>query len=65
MPMWDEAKRRANLKKHGIDFEGCESIFDGPVVVLEDARDFYGEPLVSGQNSNKINWLARGSWLKL
>ncbi len=21
--------------------------------------------LVSGQNSNKINWLARGSWLKL
>lgn len=52
MPTWDEAKRRANLKKHQLDFEGCEAVFDGPVVVLEDSREFYGE-----QRLNAIGWL--------
>jgi uncharacterized protein len=43
MPTWDEAKRKKNLRDHGIDFQGCEAIFDGPVAVLEDDRDAYGE----------------------
>lgn len=26
---WDEAKREANLAKHGIDFEDVRQVFDG------------------------------------
>lgn len=52
MPTWDEAKRQSNLKNHGIDFAGSEAIFDGPVVVLEDARQSYGELRL-----NAIGWL--------
>ena len=43
MPTWDEAKRRANVRKHGCDFAGCERMFDGPVWVYEDKRVAYGE----------------------
>lgn len=52
MPTWDEAKRRRNLREHGLDFTGCEALFDGPVVVLEDRRDRYGELRL-----NAIGWL--------
>ncbi len=32
---WDEAKRRANLAKHGIDFLDVRQLFDGrPLVTL-------------------------------
>lgn len=40
---WDEAKRRGNLHKHGIDFVGVESLFHGNTVTLEDDRFDYGE----------------------
>ncbi len=52
MPTWNEAKRRKNLREHGLDFEGCEQLFDGPVVVFEDKRDRYGELRL-----NAIGWL--------
>jgi uncharacterized protein len=52
MPTWDESKRRENLRKHGIDFPGCEIIFDGPVVVVEDRRSTYGELRLTA-----IGWL--------
>ena len=29
---WDESKRRANLRKHGIDFVGIEKVFAGMTV---------------------------------
>ena len=41
---WDEAKRRTNLAKHGIDFRDAPGIFDGPLVTVEDTRENYGEP---------------------
>jgi uncharacterized protein (DUF4415 family) len=41
---WDEAKRRANLKKHGIDFVDAEKIFRGVTLTAEDTRESYGEP---------------------
>jgi uncharacterized DUF497 family protein len=41
---WDETKRKANLAKHGIDFRDAETIFDGPLVTVEDMREDYGEP---------------------
>ena len=40
---WDEKKRKLNLAKHGIDFHDAASIFDGPLVTVEDMREDYGE----------------------
>lgn len=40
---WDEAKRRSNVEKHGIDFLGVEAVFDGFTLTVEDRRRNYGE----------------------
>ena len=40
---WDEAKRRANLRKHGIDFADAGKIFRGLTFTAEDDREDYGE----------------------
>lgn len=40
---WDEEKREANIRKHGIDFVGAEAIFTGVTVTIEDDRLDYGE----------------------
>ncbi len=40
---WDEAKRNANLRKHGIDFVGVEQVFAGETVTILDNRFDYGE----------------------
>jgi uncharacterized protein len=55
MVTWDESKRLRNLKIHGLDFMGCELIFDGPVVAEEDNRLVYGE-----QRMNVMGVLAAG-----
>ncbi|MDA0213680.1 MAG: BrnT family toxin [Cyanobacteria bacterium FC1] len=39
----DEAKRLANLRKHGIDFIDVPAIFDGDILIVEDDRYSYGE----------------------
>lgn len=52
MVTWDENKRLRNIQRHGLEFEGCEAIFDGPVVSEEDARQAYGESRI-----NVIGWL--------
>lgn len=43
MFIWDEAKCKANLEKHGIDFADAETIFAGYTVTAEDSRESYGE----------------------
>jgi uncharacterized DUF497 family protein len=40
---WDDAKRRANLRKHGLDFADAESVFAGITCTFEDRRFEYGE----------------------
>jgi uncharacterized DUF497 family protein len=40
---WDEAKRRQNIAKHGIDLAHCEVIFDAPMLTVEDESESYGE----------------------
>jgi uncharacterized protein len=52
VPIWDEAKRQSNLKDHGLDFAGCEAVFDGPVVAWDDDRLAYGELRI-----NLLGWL--------
>lgn len=40
---WDETRRRANLRRHGIDFVGCEAVFESYTLTVEDTRFEYGE----------------------
>ncbi len=40
---WDEAKRFANIQKHGIDFVGIEKVFAGATLTILDDRFDYGE----------------------
>jgi hypothetical protein len=35
---WDEHKRQANVKKHGIDFMDVPELFESDVVILPDER---------------------------
>ena len=41
--VWDEAKRRANLRKHGLDFADAGQVFAGITYTIEDQRFAYGE----------------------
>ena len=41
--VWDETKRRTNLRKHGIDFAYAERIFAGITLTAKDNREAYGE----------------------
>ena len=52
MPTWDEYKRLKNIEHHGLDFVGCESIFDGQVFAFEDLSQAYGE-----QRMCVLGWL--------
>jgi uncharacterized protein len=40
---WNERKRLANLRKHGIDFRDAPRIFRGFTLTAEDDRESYGE----------------------
>ena len=41
--VWDEAKRRANVRKHGLDFTDARIVFAGVTCTIEDTRFDYGE----------------------
>ncbi len=43
MITFDESKRRTNIKIHGLDFIGCEAIWDNFTITREDNRRAYGE----------------------
>jgi hypothetical protein len=40
---WDEAKRQANILKHGIDFVDATAMFSGRFIETDDLRRDYGE----------------------
>jgi uncharacterized DUF497 family protein len=40
---WDEAKRKSNLKAHGLDFADAELVFGGLTTLYEDDRFRYKE----------------------
>lgn len=52
MITYDSAKRRVNLRKHGIDLAMCEAVFDAPLLTDEDDREAYGE-----QRLKSLGWL--------
>ena len=41
--VWDRRKSRANLMRHGIEFEDAVRIFEGPTLEKADDRVDYGE----------------------
>lgn len=43
MTTWDELKRLKNIEDHGLDFVGCDAIWDNFTITREDTRDDYGE----------------------
>ena len=52
MITWDENKREQNIGDHELDFVGCETVFDFPVVSWDDDREAYGELRI-----NLLGWL--------
>jgi hypothetical protein len=40
---WDEAKRKDNIIKHGVDFADLRPLFEGLAVSVFDDRFDYGE----------------------
>jgi uncharacterized protein len=52
MPTWDENKRSLNIKKHNLDFVGCEAVFDNQAYVYEDSSEAYSE-----QRLCLVGWL--------
>ena len=40
---WDEDKRLVNITKHGFDFIGIGTVFEGETVTILDNRFDYGE----------------------
>jgi len=57
---WDEAKRVANLRKHGVDFEAVADFDWSAALLLEDARRDYGESrwIALGPIGRRIHCLA-------
>ena len=53
---WDEAKRRANILKHGIDFVDAANIFEGRFIEIQDRRRDYREVrmIASGELENRV-----------
>ena len=43
MTSWDEPKRRRNIERHGLDFEGTEAIWENFTITREDTRENYRE----------------------
>ncbi len=43
---WDEKKKKANRKKHGVSFETAQSIFDDPFHIVIDNYLIDGEQRV-------------------
>jgi uncharacterized DUF497 family protein len=40
---WDEPKHLKNIEDHGLDFVGCDAIWDNFTITREDTREDYGE----------------------
>jgi hypothetical protein len=57
---WDEAKNRANIRKHGFNLADAAEMFDGPLLLRPDTREDYGEPrwIGSGMIKGRLAFVA-------
>ena len=51
---WDEEKSKANLIKHGIDFEDASEVFYGPVILRESNRSSEERWIAIGTSHDRI-----------
>lgn len=67
---WDEAKRRANLAKHGVDFAAIAWFDWETAVTREDTRSDYGERrfISTGRIRGGVHvcvWTGRGETMRV
>jgi uncharacterized DUF497 family protein len=51
---WDENKSRANLIKHGIDFDDASEVFYEPVIIRGSKRNNEERWIATGKSHNRI-----------
>jgi len=59
MLMWDEVKRKLNIKSHRLEFAGCDLIWDHFTVTRENG----GKTMARFAKSALVFWLEK--WLYL
>lgn len=61
---WDEAKRRSNIEKHGLDFREVEVLFDGRALLhIPSRRSSEDRVLTFGRLGDQliaVVWTERG-----
>lgn len=66
---WDEAKRRSNLAKHGLDFGEVQALFDGrPAHTVESPHPREQRSLTTGVLDGRfvtVVWTQRGDAIRL
>ena len=67
---WDEEKRLANIRKHGVDFLDAALVFEGETIEWVDDRDDYGEERIialglSGLNVLRLTFTLRGEIIRI
>jgi uncharacterized protein len=51
---WDEEKSKANLIKHGLDFEDASEVFYGPVIIRGSNRNCWERWIAVGKSHDRI-----------
>ena len=59
---WDEQKSKANLIKHGIDFEDASEVFYWPVVVRGSNRNSEERWIAIGKSHTKRYFTSFAAW---
>ena len=67
---WDENKRRANIRQHGIDFLDAALAFESDTIEWIDDREDYGEERMialglSGLIVLRITYTLRGDTIRI
>jgi hypothetical protein len=66
---WDEAKRLANLEKHGVDFLRAQMLFDGrPVITAQSPRETETRHATTGEIESRfytVIWTWRGEVVRI
>jgi uncharacterized protein len=60
---WDEFKRAANLRKHGVDFLDAALIFEGATVEdIDDREDYEEERIIAFGQINGVVYRVVYAW---
>ena len=67
---WNEDKRRANIRKHGIDFLDAALVFETDTIEWIDDREDYGEERIialglSGPSVLRVTYTQRGDVIRI